>query len=429
MTNLNIGHQTTDNRQSALIIGAGVGGLVAAAALAPFFQAVHILDKDNLPGTPQIRKGVGQGAHLHSLLLGGAQILSHFFPGITDDLINAGANRLRAGIDQQIHEYGVWLPERDLGFDIYAQSRFLLEHVIRARVLSMPNITIHHQYHVDSILLDKSGKVSGVNFHIPGTEPQTLHADIVVDSSGRGGKFARQLSHDFPDLARVDEIQSNIVYASAFIDKPTKWQHTRENILIIAEPDKMAGGALIDIEHNRWCVSLHGRNGLIPPADLDGWKAFAKQLPNDRIAQRLEDAKSITAISIYKKPLSTWRRIDLATRLPMGYFPMGDLISSFNPTFGQGMTVAFGHAMALHHAFADNKQLADCQQAYVQGAGKCSNRAWRVCAAYDAAFKQDDEKSRKNFELLRSLSMKRQADAISNPQTHLQFFKQAQLLD
>ncbi|MGH1486942.1 MAG: FAD-dependent monooxygenase [Cellvibrionaceae bacterium] len=426
-----------DSRNLAVVIGAGAGGLTAAAALSPFFKEVRVLDKDTLPDSPQIRKGVGQGAHLHSLLLGGSKILEHFFPNILDDLTKAGSNRIRAGVDQQIHEYGTWLPERDLGFDIYTQSRFLLEHVIRSRVAAIPNITISDHIHVDKINLNDDGKVTGVTLHSNmqskndnnSNEKSELVSDIVVDCSGRGGKFARQLSKTFEDLGKVDEIQSNIVYASAFIKKPEQWLNHRENILIIAEPDKMAGGALIDIEDNRWCVSLHGRNGLIPPSDLEGWKDFAKNLPNQRIAERLETAEHIEGVYIYKKPLSTWRRIDLAKTLPQNYFPLGDVVNSINPTFGQGMTIAFGHAMALHDAFAQELSSEETQKAYVTEASKHSRKAWRVCAAYDSSFKTDDAKSQKNFEILRSLSLKKQSEAINNPETHLQLFRQAQMLD
>lgn len=409
----------------ALIIGAGTGGLLAAAALAPHFKTVRILERDNLPDVPAIRKGVGQAAHLHSLLLGGLQIIERFLPGITQELTLSGAKCLRAGIDQQIHEYGVWLPERDLGCSILAQSRYLLEHVIRSRVTQLENVSIQDGVRVGNLTLDDSGGVTGVRLAGTGSEAQEIPADIVVDCSGRGGKFVRQLNELFPGMDRVDEINSNIVYASAIVDKPESLAESRENILIIAEPGASAGGALLDIEDGRWFVSLHGRNGLVPPTAPDAWVEFAKQLPADRIYQRLIKASKIHPVALYKKPLSTWRRFDLMPKLPARYFPLGDVVTSVNPTFGQGMTVGFGHAEALHEAMSAGDQVDKAQAEYIKASAAWSQKAWRVCAAYDSSF--DGRAAPKNYELLRALSQKKQAEIFSNPDTHREWFQRAQM--
>ncbi|WP_226663480.1 FAD-dependent monooxygenase [Microbulbifer aggregans] len=409
----------------ALIIGAGTGGLLAAAALAPHFKTVRILERDTLPDVPAIRKGAGQAAHLHSLLLGGLQIMERFLPGITQELTLSGAKCLRAGIDQQIHEYGIWLPERDLGCSILAQSRYLLEHVIRSRVTQLENVSILDGVRVGNLTLDGVGGIAGVRLAEPDGEAREMPADIVVDCSGRGGKFVRQLNELFPGMDRVDEINSNIVYASAIVDKPESLAESRENILIIAEPGASAGGALLDIEDGRWFVSLHGRNGLVPPTTPSEWVEFARQLPADRIYQRLIQARKIHPVALYKKPLSTWRRFDLMPELPFRYFPLGDVITSVNPTFGQGMTVGFGHAEALHDAFSDHDDIGLAQSDYIKTSAAWSQKAWRVCAAYDSSF--DGHAAKKNYELLRALSQKKQAEIFTSPDRHLEWFQRAQM--
>ncbi|WP_428241876.1 FAD-dependent oxidoreductase [Gynuella sp.] len=416
-------------KNKALIIGAGTGGLLAAAALSPYFKTVQVVEKDSLPLSPAVRKGVGQAAHLHSLLLGGLQILERFLPGIADDLRQAGSKTLRAGLDQQIHEYGVWLPERDLGFEILAQSRYLLEHVIRNRVARLDNVVIDDHWRIEQLILSTGKTVVGAVGSGDSSDTQELLADLVVDCSGRAGKFVRQLSNFFPDMDRVDEIQSNIVYASAFVDKPQALVGQQENILIIAEPGASAGGALIDVEGNRWCVSLHGRNGVVPPTDPEAWKSFARSLPADRIYQRLTQAEYIHPVSVYKKPLSIWRRFDLMTDFPSGYFPLGDVITSVNPTFGQGMTLGFGHAVALNDAFAAGGSDELIQKHYLKAAADWSQKAWRVCAAYDSSFKGDELSRQKNFQILRSLSLKKQNEAIADPEAHKRLFRQAQMIN
>ena len=38
-------------------------------------------------------------------------------------------------------------------------------------------------------------------------------------------------------------------------------------------------------------------------------------------------------------PASRWRRYHKLDRFPAGIVPFGDAVASFNPTFGQGMTM------------------------------------------------------------------------------------------
>jgi len=68
----------------AAVIGAGIGGLTAARALADHFERVLVLERDNLPGDPLDRHGVPQGRHVHALLAGGQRALAELFPGFED---------------------------------------------------------------------------------------------------------------------------------------------------------------------------------------------------------------------------------------------------------------------------------------------------------------------------------------------------------
>jgi len=57
--------------KKAVVIGAGMGGLTAAGALADFFDQVIVLERDTLPSEPVHRAGTPQGRHVHGLLLSG----------------------------------------------------------------------------------------------------------------------------------------------------------------------------------------------------------------------------------------------------------------------------------------------------------------------------------------------------------------------
>ena len=99
----------------AVVIGAGMGGLTAAAAAAAHFDRVTILERDALPAAPAQRPGTPQARHLHVLLAGGLQALGELFPGFEEDLQRAGAVKLRGGLDVRWERPGFDpFPKRDL---------------------------------------------------------------------------------------------------------------------------------------------------------------------------------------------------------------------------------------------------------------------------------------------------------------------------
>ena len=82
-------HLATGSR--AVVIGAGIGGLTAAGALAGHFDQVIVLERDALPAAPAPRAGTPQAHHVHGLLAGGLQAMAELFPGIGQNLLRAGA--------------------------------------------------------------------------------------------------------------------------------------------------------------------------------------------------------------------------------------------------------------------------------------------------------------------------------------------------
>src|SRR6478736_10364428 len=77
--------------ERAVVLGASMGGLLAARVLADFFETVTVVERDVLPDEPANRRGVPQGRHPHALLARGAQTLGELFPGILDQLVADGA--------------------------------------------------------------------------------------------------------------------------------------------------------------------------------------------------------------------------------------------------------------------------------------------------------------------------------------------------
>ena len=129
--------------ERAVVIGAGMGGLTAAAALSEFFSQVIVLERDKLPAQTAQRPGIPQGRHVHALLGGGQDALEELLPGFDEDLAAAGAVRYQAGLDVRVERPGFDpFPQRDLGWHGYAMSRPLIECVVRQLAVQRANISL-----------------------------------------------------------------------------------------------------------------------------------------------------------------------------------------------------------------------------------------------------------------------------------------------
>ena len=76
---------------STIVVGASVAGLLTARVLSDLVDEVVILERERLTDAPSPRGHVPQGKHLHLLLTAGLDLLVGWFPGIDDELEQAGA--------------------------------------------------------------------------------------------------------------------------------------------------------------------------------------------------------------------------------------------------------------------------------------------------------------------------------------------------
>jgi 2-polyprenyl-6-methoxyphenol hydroxylase-like FAD-dependent oxidoreductase len=410
------------NIDHAVIIGAGMGGLSAAAALSSFAKKITVVDKDKLSG--DVRKAVPQGAHIHILLRAGLNALDELLPGISAELEQRGSAKIHLGSDQQINEFGQWMPTRELDLYFLSQSRPFLEQTVRERVAKLPNIDIVENNSVLAIAFNPTKTVS-----IQLKNGATLASDIVVDAAGASGPIIRQMDKALDHPVEIDTFETGIFYSTVHFAKVEPWADLQENILIIPDPGQSnIGGSLLSIENKQWCVSLHGRKGTKPPQNYEEWLELAKHLPDPRIWERIKHAEPRGDIKNYQKPLSQWRRFDKHDSLPYGYIPLGDTITSFNPIYGQGMTVALGHALALKHSLEENTtDFITLRKRYIDDASLWSKEAWKRATAYDAYYTNATEKAAQ-LKTIRKLALAQHQKASTDADFHLKIARQSQML-
>lgn len=121
----------------AVVIGAGLAGLTAAATLAERCERVTVVDRDRFPAQARPRDGVPQGRHGHILLPAGLRDLTALLPGIVEELQAAGAHLVPMP-EVRFHIAGDVLAADDAQLQIVGATRPLLEDVVRARGVTVP---------------------------------------------------------------------------------------------------------------------------------------------------------------------------------------------------------------------------------------------------------------------------------------------------
>ena len=408
---------------SAVVIGAGIAGLVAARVLAERFDQVVVVDRDHLPDSAQPRRGVPQGRAPHTVLLAGQNALGDLFPQIQDELITSGANVFDAGSDLLMWRFGELWPPMPFGFDLITMTRPLLEVTVRRRVAALPAMTIRDGVAVAGLVGNDRGGVIGVRLD----DGEVILSDLVVDCSGRGGRSDRWLSalgYPTPDTA---EVKIGVGYACRLLRrKPIDLPSGRALMVFPTAPQEKRIGVAVPVEDDQWLVGVGGWHGQIPAAGEAAFLAFARSLPYSGFGELVETAEPLTDVVVHRFPSSRWRRFDRLRRLPAGYLALGDAIASFNPIYGQGVTVAVLEAQALGRELdraASTVRMAGARMAgrfYRATAGLVAV-PWRFAVSADYLYPETNGAKPLGADLLNQYSLRIQHAARTSAEVRRQF--------
>lgn len=342
-------------REHAIVIGGSLGGLCAASALARHFAKVTVLERDALPEDARLRAGAPQARHVHVLLVRGRRELEALFPGFERRLLDAGAVELDFGMSFAVLRAHGWQQRKPFDITGLFQSRALLESIVRGLAREIANVTLRDGVEVLGLVGDdapRARRVRGVRIQARSGHDaaEELHADLVVDTTGRGSKVADWLGDlglTAPDEVVVD---SDSAYATRWYQAPPRDRLPRDwwwkGIWIDPGlPDGRVAGVLSPVEGDRWIVTLGGIEGHYPPTDDRGFVEFLSRLRSPLIADAVALAEPLTPVYGHRAMANRFRHFERWREWLDGFVALGDAVCAFNPVYGQGMTAA---AVAAH---------------------------------------------------------------------------------
>jgi 2-polyprenyl-6-methoxyphenol hydroxylase-like FAD-dependent oxidoreductase len=367
--------------ERAVVIGASMAGLLAARALADFYDTVTVLERDGFAIFDRPRKGVPQGRHAHGLLARGRAVIEQFFPGWTDEVVIAGGVRGDIAGDVSWVGHGVTLKSAPSDLVGLLASRPVLEGHVRRRLLQLPNVRAIENCAVQGLVASEDrSAVKGVLVRIGNIE-QTIDADLVVDASGRGSWSPAWLESLGYIRPAEEKIEIGIGYTTRIYRRRPTDLNGKLAVVVAGSGPNWRNGVVLYQTEDRWIVSMGGYFGDHATDDDLLFAAYAGSLPSSEIYDIVAHAEPLSDFVSYRYPANLRRRYEELTQFPSGYLVFGDAICSFNPVYGQGMTVAAQEAVLLRQCLEAGD--ADLARRFFAAAKGAIDVPWDIAVGND----------------------------------------------
>ncbi|MFE7744357.1 FAD-dependent oxidoreductase [Nocardia sp. NPDC057455] len=364
----------------AVVLGAGIAGLLAARVLADHFARVTVFERDGFDAEG-MRKGVPQARHLHGLLDRGRTIIEELFPGFTDEMTARGATRAEALVATRWYVGGLRAAPASTGLTSLIATRPLLESVLRARTAALPGVRL-----VAGTARGLVGDRRGVRaVSVSGDSGVETHAtDLVIDATGRGSRASVWLTALGAEPPGEQKLDVDLGYASRFYRR-VEGQLDGHASVIISTGGNGRGGGAVRVEGDRWHVTLAGILGDHPPTDPDGFTRFAATLAAPDILHLITRSEPLGDAVPHRFRAPVRKSYPRAAVAPQGFLLLGDALCSFNPLYAQGMAVAAQQAAALRACLRTGGPTLDLPARFYAAADKALDVAWQLSAGADLA--------------------------------------------
>jgi 2-polyprenyl-6-methoxyphenol hydroxylase-like FAD-dependent oxidoreductase len=304
-------------------------------------------------------------------------------------ILAGGAVSGDMGHDFRWHHYGVWKANFDSGIGYMLFTRPYLESRIAERVGRLSNVVVL-QGVIDGLTVDSEHKqITGVRIRSRTGESSVLAADLIVDATGRGSRTPQWLAALGFEPPSVSTVKVDVMYASRFYRPGPTTRNLKALLISPRAPDKRTG-AIFAVEGNRWLVTLGGFHGVQPPTDETGYLEFARSLAVPDVYQAITVAEPLTPITTHNFHTNTRRHYDGLKSFPERLLVMGDAFCSFNPIYGQGMTVSAREVLALDAALRERTDLCRLPARFHSKIAAIVDTAWGPTTGEDFRYEETE---------------------------------------
>ncbi len=355
-----------------VVVGAGIGGLSSALALARAGHRVTLVERDDARMPDNVedafewdRRGAPQVRHPH-VFLGLAQtILRDQFPDVFQTLSDLGVEPAPLGPQDRarLDEATIAVITADRDLRMLPCRRTTFEWVMRRAVLAQPGVEMRLGHGVSGLNLaggsDGRPRITGVTLE----DGTALTADVVVVTTGRRGSLPEWLAAHGLELDET-ESDAGVVYFSRFY----RSDHD-EGFGFRASLAAGIGAGVIGSDAGTYSVTAvvdrTDKELRTHLSDSDRFDATMRLMPD------LDDVT--TAAGEPMNPVHWMTGLINRTRsftdndgepLVVGLFACGDAHTCTNPAYGRGQALALRQAVQITEVLADCPDLEAAGRAY-----------------------------------------------------------------
>jgi 2-polyprenyl-6-methoxyphenol hydroxylase-like FAD-dependent oxidoreductase len=338
----------------AVVLGGSIAGLLAAKACADAYDEVVIVDRDTLVGVTEPRKGCPQSKHINGLLTGGRLAMEQLYPGLTDALLADPDDIPTGDLGGTVRWYMLGKQIKPAHSDMFCvgPSRPKLEYHVRKRAEAVPNIRFMERTDILGLeATPDNSKIIGARVQRQDGDgtPEVIKADLVVDATGRGSRTPVWLVElGYPEVVE-EKKKIGLGYVTQYYKLKADPYQGDLSINVVAHPKLPRGCIFARTDGGRVEMTTYGILGDHPPTDQAGLYKWMDSLGIPEYSDALRDAEPLTEPVAFRFPTTLRRHYEDMPRFPDGLLVTGDAVTTFNPVYAGGMTVAAKCALTIRN--------------------------------------------------------------------------------
>jgi len=266
---------------------------------------------------------------------------------------------------------------------------------------------------------------------------QTIEADWIIDARGRSSQLSKWLENHGYGPVEEEVVDAGVTYSSCIFVPET--EHDMDWIVMASSPrfpDQPEGAGVMRIGERKWLSALVGYGGLPTPRSTEELRDRIARLYPAPFSERLKETKAESdSIAHYGRIRNRRRLFTKMKDWPDRLSVIGDAACTFNPRYGQGMTLALIAAQTLgtvlESHWARTGSLDGLAHRFQSALDRTFIIPWQMALVEDRLWSHEAQQRTPTIpdKILATLSQRLLNAAFSDIGTYIRFMNVAHLLE